>query len=201
VIAIIDYGMGNLRSVEKALLLLGAECLVMADADEVRRADQAILPGVGAFGPAMERLRQAGLVGALQEFIDEGKPFLGICLGMQLLFAIGRERGDFPGLGLVPGEVVRFPEGLPVRVPHIGWNELTFCGASPLWRGLQGGERAYFVHSYFGVLRDEGWLAATTTHGIEFAAAIWRGNVFATQFHPEKSGAVGMTMLRNFVEL
>lgn len=200
-IAIIDYGMGNLRSVEKALQHLSVECQVTSDADVVRRADKVILPGVGAFGPAMERLREAGVVDAIHETIAAGKPFLGICLGQQLLFERSLEMGEFAGLGLVPGVVVRFPADTDVRVPHMGWNSLKVVSRSPLFAGLNGEARVYFVHSYFGVPREASWNAALCTHGVEFAAAIWKDNVFATQFHPEKSGAVGLAMLRNFAAL
>ena len=200
-IAIVDYGMGNLRSVQKALEFLNVPCKVTGNPDEVRSADRVILPGVGAFGPAMTRLCESGMVGAIRETIDSGKPFFGICLGQQLLFERSFEMGEFDGIGVVPGDVVRFPDDLDVRVPHMGWNQLQFQTDSPLFKGVGDGVQVYFVHSYYGVPCDSGWTAASSTHGIPFAASLWKDNVFSTQFHPEKSGRVGITLLKNFALL
>ncbi len=204
-IAIIDYGMGNLRSVEKALQSLGYECQITSDAQEVARADKVILPGVGAFGAAMENLRAAGLIEVTKDAIRSGKPFLGICLGLQLLFTEGEEMGRHEGLDVFKGKVVRFPEampldpqGQPLRVPHMGWNNLNLKQLAPIFRDVPNGARVYFVHSYFPVPEDESIIAATSEHGIEFTCAVWKDNVCATQFHPEKSGAVGLQMLKNF---
>lgn len=206
-IAIIDYGMGNLRSVEKALQHLGYACKITRDAQEVARADKVILPGVGAFGAAMENLQAAGLMGVTKDAIHSGKPFLGICLGMQLLFTESEEMGRHEGLDIFKGKVVRFPEpmpldppGQPLRVPHIGWNSLHLKSPAPILRGVPDGARVYFVHSYFPVPDDPRIIAATSEHGIEFTCAVWKDNVCATQFHPEKSGTVGLQMLKNFAE-
>jgi glutamine amidotransferase len=206
-IAIIDYGMGNLRSVEKALQSLGHECKITSDAQEMARADKVILPGVGAFGACINNLRAAGLVEVTKDAIRSGKPFLGICVGMQLLFTEGEEMGRHEGLDVFKGKVVRFPEampldpqGQPLRVPHIGWNSLNLKAPAPIFREVPDGARVYFVHSYFPVPEDESIIAATSEHGIEFTCAVWKENVCATQFHPEKSGAVGVQMLKNFAE-
>lgn len=206
-IAIIDYGMGNLRSVEKALQSLDYECQITSDAQEVARADKVILPGVGAFGACINNLRAAGLVEVTKDAIRSGKPFLGICVGMQLLFTEGEEMGRHEGLDVFKGKVVRFPEampldpqGQPLRVPHIGWNSLNLKTPAPIFRGVPDGARVYFVHSYFPVPEDPRIIAATSEHGIEFTCAVWKDNVCATQFHPEKSGAVGVQMLKNFAE-
>jgi glutamine amidotransferase len=206
-IAIIDYGMGNLRSVEKALQSLGYACKITGNAQEVAQADKVILPGVGAFGACINNLRAAGLVAVTKDTIRSGKPFLGICVGLQLLFTEGEEMGRFEGLDVFKGKVVRFPEampldpqGQPLRVPHIGWNNLNLKSPAPILRNVSGGSRVYFVHSYFPVPEDPSIIAATSEHGIEFTCAVWKDNVCATQFHPEKSGAVGVQMLKNFAE-
>ncbi|MCS6861488.1 MAG: imidazole glycerol phosphate synthase subunit HisH [Abditibacteriales bacterium] len=206
-IAIIDYGMGNLRSVEKALQHLGYECKITRDPLEVARADKVILPGVGAFGAAMANLQAAGLIEVTKDAVASGKPFLGICLGLQLLFTESEEMGRHEGLGIFAGKVVRFPEampldvqGLPLRVPHIGWNSLNLKRPAPVLRDVPDGARVYFVHSYFPVPEDPDIIAATSEHGVEFTCVVWKDNVCATQFHPEKSGAVGLQMLKNFAE-
>ncbi len=208
-IAIVDYGMGNLRSVQKALQKLGFDAEITADADEVRRADKLILPGVGAFGAAMENLRRAGLDMAIRQFIESGKPFLGICLGLQLLFDFseeswGAEREQ--GLGILRGKVVRFPEGLtdpqgkPMKVPHIGWNALHFTRRDDLFEGVEEGAHVYFVHSYFPVPEQDEVVTAVSDYGVTFCCAVRRENVRAVQFHPEKSSTVGLRILRNFAE-
>lgn len=208
-IAIVDYGMGNLRSVQKALQKLGFDAEITTDADEVRRADKLILPGVGAFGAAMENLRRAGLDMAIREFIESGKPFLGICLGLQLLFDFseeswGAEREQ--GLGILRGKVVRFPEGLtdgqgkPLKVPHIGWNALHFTRRDALFEGVEEGAHVYFVHSYFPVPEQDEVVTAVSDYGLTFCCAVRRENVRAVQFHPEKSSTVGLRILRNFAE-
>ncbi len=202
-IAIVDYGMGNLRSVQKGLERVGQEAEITADAGVIARADKVVLPGVGAFGAAMANLDGAGLRQPVLDAVASGRPFLGICLGLQLLFTESVELGRFQGLGVVPGKVVRFPDAMrrddrPLKIPQIGWNGLRMRPDSLLFRGIPQGAMVYFVHSFFGAPDDAAWTAATSDYGIEFCAAIERGNVFATQFHPEKSGDVGLHMLRNF---
>lgn len=208
-IAIIDYGMGNLRSVQKALERVGAEADVIASAAGAEGAAGLVLPGVGAFGQAMERLRAEGLDQLVKDWFLADRPFLGICLGLQLLFSESEEFGPVAGLGLVPGRVVRFAgpayqaqDGNPgLKVPHMGWNSLKVVKPHPVVSGLPPGAMAYFVHSYYCVPDEPGWTAITTDHGLEFTSAIGCGSVFASQFHPEKSGDVGLRMLANFVAL
>lgn len=208
-IAIVDYGMGNLRSVQKALQKLGFDAEVTSDVADIRRADKLILPGVGAFGAAMANLRRAGLDRAIREFIETGKPFLGICLGLQLLFEVSEETwGTAPehGLGLLRGRVVRFPEvltsaqGKLLKVPHIGWNSLHFTRRDALFEGVEEGSHVYFVHSYFPVPEDEEVITAVSDYGISFCCAAQKGNIRAVQFHPEKSSVVGLRILRNFAQ-
>jgi len=204
VIRIVDYGMGNLRSVQKALERLGFQAMLTQDPADVSAADGLILPGVGAFGAAMANLERLGLVGAVRDFAASGRPFLGICLGMQLLLSHSEEQGVFRGLDIIKGRVVRFfqPEDAGaatanLKVPHMGWNSLHKMPDCPLLDGVPEAASVYFVHSYYAVPPDEA-VAATTSYGIDFCSVIRKGNVFATQFHPEKSGAIGLRMLRNF---
>lgn len=194
-ISILDYGMGNLRSVQNALARLGAPCRLV---DNLEGVEKLILPGVGAFGAAMERL--APFREAIRAYAGSGKPLLGICLGQQLLFERSEEMGDHQGLGLLRGTVRYFPPDLGLKVPHIGWNEALFRAGSKLGEGVLPGDQVYFVHSLVTVCEDAEDQAATTEYGIRFASAVERGNVWGTQFHPEKSGEVGMRILRNFVE-
>lgn len=201
-IAIIDYGMGNLRSVQKAFERLGYEPVVTSDALALERADRIVLPGVGAIADALCALKRQRLIDAIHHAVEIGKPFLGICLGFQLLFDSSEENGHCDGLGLIPGRVVRFDPlpGLPV--PHIGWNTLTLKKEpAAIFRDLASGVHFYFVHSYYAVCDDAAVIAATTDYGRVFCSAIARGNLFGTQFHPEKSQAAGMTVLKNFAEL
>ncbi|HZT40542.1 MAG TPA: imidazole glycerol phosphate synthase subunit HisH [Chthonomonadaceae bacterium] len=204
-IAIVDYGMGNLRSVEKALAYVGGDPVITSDPHRIVEAEKVVLPGVGAFGAAMENLQRSGLDAAVRQVVEAGRPFLGICLGLQLLFDESSEMGPAPGLGLLPGKVVRFfeqgtpPEAAGLKVPHIGWNALTIRRSSRLLCGLEDGSRVYFVHSYYPQPADPGIIAATSDYGGAFCCAIEQGNIAATQFHPEKSGAVGLQILRNFV--
>lgn len=198
-IAIIDYGMGNLHSVHKALQKAGAEARILATPDGIEEAAALILPGVGAFGQGMANLRERGFLKAIQRHVAAGKPLLGICLGLQLLFEESEEMGQHPGLGLLAGRVRRF-QG-PVKVPHIGWNQIHLLRPAPLLQGIADGSYAYFVHSYYAEPRDEGVILATTDYGLDFASVVGQGNVYGVQFHPEKSQAVGLRMLRNFVEL
>ena len=197
-LAIIDYGMGNLHSVSKAIERLGYEAAVTSDPDAVASARGVILPGVGAFGDAMRELRRTGLGDAVRQFARSGKPLLGICLGMQLLFSRSEEHGDHEGLDLLPGKVVRFRG--PYKVPHMGWNRLTFERPHPLFEGLEPGH-VYFVHSYYAVPERRDDLLATTDYFQPVAAIVGRDNVLGMQFHPEKSGMFGIRLLGKFLEL
>jgi imidazole glycerol-phosphate synthase subunit HisH len=200
-IALIDYGSGNLRSAEKALARVGADVRIVDRPDDVRTAAAVVLPGVGAFGDCIRNLSKDGLDVAIKEFIATGKPFLGICVGLQMLFESGAENPGVTGLGLLPGTVPRFAAN-GLKVPHMGWNQLRLHRPEcPLLTGVAAGSFVYFVHSYYGAPRQDSVVAATTEYGVEFAAVIWRANIFATQFHPEKSQVVGLRMLQNFVEL
>ncbi|HSV75299.1 MAG TPA: imidazole glycerol phosphate synthase subunit HisH [Chthonomonadales bacterium] len=204
-IAVVDYGAGNLGSVHKALRYIGASVEVTRAPDAVRRADALVLPGVGAFRHCMAGLAEAGLTGAVRAFVESGRPFLGICVGLQMLFSESEERGWEPGLGVLPGRVVRLrfdgSEGEGLKVPHVGWNALRFPREGALFRDVPDGARAYFVHSYHPEPDDPGLTTALTDHGYPFCCAVERGNIHATQFHPEKSGAVGLRILRNFAGL
>ncbi|MFO0868152.1 MAG: imidazole glycerol phosphate synthase subunit HisH [Pirellulales bacterium] len=200
-IAIIDYQMGNLRSVQKGFERVGHTAEITSDPARLAAADKIVLPGVGAFGDAMAELRARGLVEPIRECVAAGKPFLGICLGLQLLFDVGYEGGEFAGLGILPGKVVRFALPREYKVPHMGWNQGRFVRPAPLLQGLRDGTYFYFVHSYYVVPDDPAVQAIETTYGVPFCAMVWRDNVFATQFHPEKSQADGLQLLRNFAEL
>jgi glutamine amidotransferase len=207
VIAIVDYGMGNLRSVEKALQKLGHHAAVTSDPAEIHAADRVILPGVGAFGAAMAHLtlpsEEEPLLDAVLDAARSGRPFMGICLGMQLLLSESEEMGCHRGLDLVPGRVVRFSTNGagPLKVPHMGWNALHHERESPLLAGVDEGAMVYFVHSYLCRPDDSAAVVATADHGGPFCAVLQRNRLFATQFHPEKSGAVGLRMLDNFARL
>lgn len=197
-ISIIDYGMGNLRSVQKAFEKLGTSAQIVTTPDQVRSATKLILPGVGAFRDAIHELKRLDLVEPIREYIQADKPFLGICLGLQLLFDVSYEDGTWPGLSVVSGEVVRFPMQEGLKVPHMGWNTLQRAGASQILNGLPDDASVYFVHSYYVVPKDESVVAARTDYGVPFTSVISRGNLFATQFHPEKSQKVGLKLLENF---
>ncbi|SEP12282.1 imidazole glycerol phosphate synthase subunit HisH [Paenibacillus sp. OV219] len=197
-IAIIDYGMGNLHSVSKAVERLGYETIITADAKEIMEADGAILPGVGAFGDAMQNLQNTGLDEVTKFYASSGKPLLGICLGMQLLFSESEEYGRHEGLGLLPGKVIRFQGDF--KVPHMGWNKLEFKQQGPLFDGLTPGH-VYFVHSFHAKPERSSDLLATTDYNGQVTAIVGRGNVYGMQFHPEKSGELGMSLLRNFLAL
>lgn len=200
-IAIIDYGMGNLRSVEKAFEHVGHQAVVTGDAAEVARADKVVLPGVGAFEDAMSELRRRELIGPVLTAIDSGKPFLGICLGLQLLFETSYENGRHQGLGVLAGEVVRFDLPPEYSVPHMGWNDLAIRRPAPIFKDTAPGAQVYFVHSYYVVPRDPEVIATETDYHRPFCSAVWRDNLVATQFHPEKSQSVGLAMLRNFAAM
>ena len=201
-IAIIDYDAGNLRSVEKALLSIGEDAIVTRDRDEILSADKVILPGVGAFGDAMRKLKEYGLVDTIHEAVDSGKPFLGICLGLQLLFRRSDESDGVEGLSILPGEILRIPDAPGIKIPHIGWNSLKVKDDARLFNGLGENPYVYFVHSYYLKADDENIVAATTEYGGTLIhASVQKDNVYACQFHPEKSGGVGMQILKNFAAL
>ncbi len=201
-IVIIDYGMGNLRNVQKAFEHIGVAAAISSEADELDRAAGLILPGVGAFGDAMHNLQEAALVGPIRLTATKGTPLLGICLGLQLLFDRSEEMGDHEGLGLLPGRVVRFGDEL--KVPHIGWNQLEIAPGkerNPLLRGIEDRSYAYFVHSYHAVPADPDCVLATTTYGLQFVSVVGQGNVFGAQPHPEKSQETGLQILRNYAQI
>jgi len=198
-VAIVDYGMGNLRSVEKAFERLGHAAEVTGDAERITRAPGVVLPGVGAFAACMTNLGAAGLVEPVKQVIRAGRPFLGICLGMQLLFDESEEFGPVAGLGILPGRVVRFAADPERKVPHMGWNSVRIVRRAPELAGIEDGAYVYFVHSYYPVPREADVVATTTPYGQEFASSVVRDNVFACQFHPEKSQQVGLRLLDNFV--
>lgn len=200
-IAIIDYDAGNLRSVEKALEALGSRAIITRNRDEILGADRVILPGVGAFGDAMEKLHQYELVDTIRQAAASGKPFLGICLGLQLLFESSEESPGVEGLSVLPGKILRIPDHPGLKIPHMGWNSLSVTPGARLFRGIENGAYVYFVHSYYCKADDESIVAATTEYSTHIHAAVERGNVFACQFHPEKSGSVGVQILKNFIEL
>ncbi|HHV63929.1 MAG TPA: imidazole glycerol phosphate synthase subunit HisH [Peptococcaceae bacterium] len=195
-IGIIDYGRGNLRSVEKALAKLGYEAAILTTPAEMEKAQGIILPGVGAFADAMSALARGGWLTPLKKYAQEGKPLLGICLGMQLLFAKGQEHGEHEGLGLLPGEVVKFPLGL--KIPHMGWNNLNIRYPNLLCAGIPDQAHFYFVHSYYARPAAEDCIAATSDYGLQFPAVVGKDNVWGAQFHPEKSSPWGLVFLDNF---
>lgn len=199
-VAIIDYGMGNLRSVQKALEKVGAQTVITHTPMEIAKADKVVLPGVGAMAPAMARLHELGLTDVIRRIIREGKPFLGICLGLQLLFDRSSEGGFSQGLGIIKGSVERFPHGN--KVPHMGWNQLKVQTAGKgLCAGLNDGDNVYFCHSYYVKPQDMSIAATTTTYGIEYVSAVAINKLWGVQFHPEKSQSVGLKILSNFTQL
>lgn len=198
-IAVIDYDAGNIKSVEKALLYLGQDVMVTRDPGTILSAESVILPGVGAFGDAMEKLHAYGLVPIIRQCVQENKPFLGICLGLQLLFESSEESPGVEGLGILKGRVLRLPGESGLKIPHIGWNDLRFPNFGRLFQGVQEGAYVYFVHSYYLKAEEENIVTATTEYGTCVHASVEQGNVFACQFHPEKSSDVGMQILRNFI--
>lgn len=203
-IAVIDYDIGNLRSVQKAIERVGGDARLITTPAELARAEKVVLPGVAAFAGAIRELRALKLVEPLKEAVAEGMPYLGFCLGLQLLFDVSCENGEHAGLGVFSGRVVRLddaPAGRRLSVPHMGWNQLRIRRPCPMLEGIEDGAHVYFAHSYHVVPDDDGIVATTTDYGREFVSSVWRDNVFATQFHPEKSQAVGLKLLENFVRL
>lgn len=200
-IAIIDYDAGNIKSVEKALLSLGEEVIITRDAQTILNADGVILPGVGAFGDAMEKLHSYGLVDVIRECVKREIPFLGICLGLQLMFESSEECPGIEGLHLLDGKILRIPAEEGLKIPHIGWNNLHFPNQGRLLKGLPEDSYVYFVHSYYLAAENENIVAATTEYGTLIHAAVEKGNVFACQFHPEKSSEVGLRILQNFIDI
>ncbi|OGX15597.1 MAG: imidazole glycerol phosphate synthase, glutamine amidotransferase subunit [Omnitrophica WOR_2 bacterium RBG_13_41_10] len=206
-IAIIDYGMGNIHSVQKALESLGAETIVTARPEDIKKSQKLVLPGVGAFDDAVAELKKQGLFDALIDEIKNKKIFLGICLGMQLLFKKSQEAVKANGLGILDGEVKRFDKKMNIKVPHMGWNQLKkvagrrsqVAGECPLLKGIPDGAYVYFCHSYYPEPKNKDMICATTNYGGDFAAVVWQGNVYGTQFHPEKSQEIGLRILKNFI--
>ncbi|OGX25645.1 MAG: imidazole glycerol phosphate synthase, glutamine amidotransferase subunit [Omnitrophica WOR_2 bacterium RIFCSPHIGHO2_01_FULL_48_9] len=198
-IAIIDYGMGNLRSVQKALEKVGAQTVITQDPAEIKKAQKIVLPGVGAMQPAMDKLKSLNLISVIEESVRQGKPFLGICLGLQLLFEKSSEGGDVAGLGILSGTVERFQS---LKVPHMGWNQLQLANSNcPLFSGVENAANVYFCHSYYVRPTDKAITATTTDYGVEFVSSIQKKNIFGVQFHPEKSQSIGLKILENFVKL
>lgn len=200
-IAIIDYGAGNIKSVEKAMQYLGQDVKISDDRSEILAADKVILPGVGSFGDAMGNLREKGLDTVIYQVVEQKTPFLGICLGLQLLFERSDESPGVEGLGILPGEIVRIPAKDGLKIPHIGWNSLHLEHNGRLFEGIEEQAYVYFVHSYYLRAKDEECVKASTEYGVHIHASVEKENIFACQFHPEKSGDVGLMILKNFVEL
>lgn len=200
-IAIMDYDAGNIRSVEKALLLLGEEVKITSDAEEILSADKVILPGVGAFGDAMANLKVRGLDRVIHQVVEKGTPFLGICLGLQLLFERSDEAPGVEGLGILKGEIVRIPAAEGLKIPHMGWNSLHLSHNGRLFQNIKEGAYVYFVHSYYLKAREEEIVKASAEYGVHIHASVEKGDVFACQFHPEKSGEVGLQILKEFVNI
>ena len=200
-VAIIDYDAGNIRSAEKAIIALGYEAVVTRDADTILGADHVISPGVGAFGDAMGKLSDYGLTDVIHAVADRGIPFLGICLGLQLMFESSEEAPGIEGLGLFKGSILRIPDKEDLKIPHIGWNSLRYPVPGRLFAGIPEGSYVYFVHSYYLHAQDKEIVKAVTEYGVEIHASVEKGNLFACQFHPEKSSDVGMKILQNFMEI
>ena len=200
-IAIIDYDAGNLRSVENALLFLGETPVITRDRNNLLKADKIILPGVGSFGDAMGRLQRYGMADIIRESAKKGTPFLGICLGLQLLFNSSQESPGVAGLGLLQGQILKIPDSKGLKIPHMGWNSLEVAPGSALFKGIATGAYVYFVHSYYLQAENEEIVAASAEYGVHIHAAVERGNIFGCQFHPEKSGQEGLAILKNFIEL
>lgn len=200
-IAIIDYGAGNIQSVSKALAHIGCEAFITRDKDKILKADGAVLPGVGSFGDSMDTMIEYGIKDTVIEYTKSGKPFLGICLGLQLLFPKSEESPEAEGLGIFDGSITKIPSGEGLKIPHIGWNSLDIKKSDGLFKGIGKNPYVYFVHSYFLNASDKSIVSAQTDYGVTIDAAVEKGNVYATQFHPEKSGETGLKILRNFADI
>lgn len=200
-IAIIDYGAGNIQSVSKALAHIGCEAFITRDKDKILKADGAVLPGVGSFGDTIDTMTEYGIKDTVIEYTKSGKPFLGICLGLQLLFPKSEESPDANGLGIFDGSITKIPSGEGLKIPHIGWNSLDIKKSDGLFKGIGKNPYVYFVHSYFLNASDKSIVSAQTEYGVTIDAAVEKGNVYATQFHPEKSGETGLKILRNFADI
>lgn len=200
-LAIINYGAGNLRSVQKACEYVGEKAVITDNREEILNADRVILPGVGSFGSCIESIRKANLFDCIRQVTESGTPFLGICLGLQLLFEASDESPDAKGLGILKGRCVKIPQSDGVKIPHIGWNSITFPNPSPLFTGIEDGSFVYFVHSYYMQPNDKSAITAVCDYSASLPVALSRGNIHATQFHPEKSGDVGLKILKNFIDL
>ena len=200
-LAIIDYGAGNIQSVSKALAHIGCEAFITRDKDKILKADGAVLPGVGSFGDTMDTMTEYGIKDTVIEYAKSGKPFLGICLGLQLLFPKSEESPDANGLGIFDGSITKIPSGEGLKIPHIGWNSLDIKKNDGLFKGIGKNPYVYFVHSYFLNASDKSIVSAQTEYGVTIDAAVEKGNVYATQFHPEKSGETGLKILRNFADI
>lgn len=200
-IAIIDYGAGNIQSVSKALAHIGCEAFITRDKDKILKADGAVLPGVGSFGDTMDTMNEYGIKDTVIKYTKSGKPFLGICLGLQLLFPKSEESPEAEGLGIFDGSITKIPSGEGLKIPHIGWNSLDIKKNDGLFKGIGKNPYVYFVHSYFLNASDKSIVSAQTEYGVTIDAAVEKGNVFATQFHPEKSGETGLKILRNFADI
>ena len=200
-LAIINYGAGNLRSVQTACEYVGEKAVITDNREEILNADRVILPGVGSFGSCIESIRKANLFDCIRQVTESGTPFLGICLGLQLLFEASDESPDAKGLGILKGRCVKIPQSDGVKIPHIGWNSITFPNPSPLFTGIEDGSFVYFVHSYYMQPNDKSVITAVCDYSASLPVALSRGNIHATQFHPEKSGDVGLKILKNFIDL
>lgn len=200
-IAIIDYGAGNIGNVYKALKFLDCDCVITRDKDIISKADGAILPGVGSFGDTMDSMNKYDIKDTVLEYTKSGKPFMGICLGLQLLFPKSEESPNSNGLGIFSGEITKIPNNLGLKIPHIGWNSLDIKKHNGIFKGIEGNPYVYFVHSYYLKATNRDIVSAQTTYGVEIDAAVSKGNVYATQFHPEKSGETGLKILRNFADI
>lgn len=200
-IAIIDYGAGNIQSVSKALKHIGCEAFITRDKEQILKADGAVLPGVGSFGDTMDTMNSYGIKDTVIEYTNSGKPFLGICLGLQLLFPASEESPEAKGLGIFDGSITKIPSGEGLKIPHIGWNSLDIKKTDGLFKGIDKNPYVYFVHSYFLNASDKNIVSAQTQYGVTIDASIEKGNIFATQFHPEKSGETGLKILKNFADI
>ena len=205
-IGVIDYEMGNIRSVQRALERAGGDVQLVTGPDQLARADKIVLPGVAAFEDAMTQLRSQELLEPIVQAVRTGTPYLGFCLGLQLLFDVSYENGEHRGMGLIRGKVVRldvedYPSDPPLRVPHMGWNRIEWDKPCPMLEGIESGSHVYFAHSYHVVPEDKDLVATSTEYGYSFTSAVWKDNIFATQFHPEKSQSIGLRLLENFVKM